>query len=123
MDTERPAVLIYVHEAVEPDRIREMLLGIEEEGVPAQVSASSELNPLELASSASIASRLGVGVGVSLGYVVVTTEKLPARRPYLAGRVDAGPDHARAMGANAARIVKRMPLLGFGPAERGRGTE
>ena len=50
---------------------------------------------------------LGIGVGVALEYVVITTEKLPEGRPYIAvllGEAD------RIVGSNAARIVKRIPL-------------
>jgi hypothetical protein len=44
---------------------------------------------------------------VALEYAVVTTEKLPEGRPYIAavlGEAD------RIVGSNAARIVKRIPL-------------
>lgn len=109
-DAERPTILLHAHEAITGGQLRELLLGIEEEGVPVTLQRLPELNPLVLAHGAGTASRLGVGVGVSLDYVVVTTEKLPASRPYIAQFLGAGAARDRAIGANAARLVKRMPL-------------
>lgn len=107
----RPTIRVRVNAGVTEARVAEVLHGMEEEGVPSEVSRHDELNPLVLAHEASLESRLGIGLGISLDYVVVTTEKLPAGRPYIAVTLnrDAGTD--RAVGANAARIAKRMPLI------------
>jgi hypothetical protein len=59
---------------------------------------------------ASLESRLGIGIGVSLGFLVITTEKLPEGRPYLVANLNRAEASDRAAGANAARLVKRMPL-------------
>ncbi|HEY5181687.1 MAG TPA: glycerol dehydratase reactivase beta/small subunit family protein [Dermatophilaceae bacterium] len=113
MDTNRPALVLHRHRSVENDALRELLLGMEEEGVPVRMVPSGELNPLELAAAAALESRLGVGIGVSLDYVVVTTEKLPAGRPYIARRFNADAAQDRTVGANAARLVKRLPLFHY----------
>jgi hypothetical protein len=47
---------------------------------------------------------------VSLGFLVITTEKLPEGRPYLVANLNRAEASDRAAGANAARLVKRMPL-------------
>ncbi len=106
----RPSVKVHVNARITDEQIRDILLGAEEEGVPVEVTRSGELNPLVLAHEASEASVLGVGVGVSLDFVVITTEKLPESRPYIARFLNAGEASDRALGANAARIVKRLPL-------------
>ena len=111
MDNEsRPTIMVQANTAITDAQLREVLLGIEEEGVPFELRRDPELNPLTLAHEASIASRLGVGVGVSLDYVVITTEKLPEQRPYITGLLNRTAQADRALGANAARIVKRLPL-------------
>ena len=112
-NTARPTIVLNVNEAIQAGQLREVLLGIEEEGVPYSINRSAEQNPLTLAHQASLASRLGVGVGVSLDYVVVSTEKLPESRPYIARFLNETTQWDRAVGANAARIVKRTPLYTF----------
>ncbi|GAA2182777.1 propanediol dehydratase reactivase beta subunit PduH [Brooklawnia cerclae] len=111
MSEQRPTVCVRVHDAVSDAQIAEVLHGLEEEGVPAEVSRHTELSPLTLAHDASRQSRLGVGIGASLDYLVITTEKLPVEQPYLALTLNRSADSDRAAGANAARLVKRMPLL------------
>lgn len=110
-ESERPAIVLMAHDAIRPAQLREVLLGIEEQGVPVRVVRSETLNPLELAASAGQQSRVGVGVGISLDYVVITTDKLPADRPYIVGLLNETAGRDRLLGANAARIVKRMPLF------------
>ena len=101
MTDERPTINLAVHEGIGDEQLTQVLLGIEEEGVPSRVERLPELNPLTLAHRAATSSRLGIGLGIALDYVVITTEKLPERRPYLADRI---------IGSNAARLVKRLPL-------------
>lgn len=106
-----PSILIHVHRDVPGDDLMALLLGIEEEGVPVELSRHDELNPLKLAHAAAVASRLGIGIGVALDYVVITTEKLPEDRPYIARFL--ADVHGRIFGGNAARVVKRLPLRGY----------
>ena len=47
----------------------------------------------------------------ALDYVVITTEKLPVDRPYLVVILNRSAASDRAAGTNAARLVKRMPLI------------
>jgi hypothetical protein len=110
MNTARPTIRLALNERIPESRIAEVLHGIEEEGVPVEVTSHSELNPLVLAHAASLESRLGIGIGVSLGFLVITTEKLPEGRPYLVANLNRAEASDRAAGANAARLGKRMPL-------------
>ena len=107
---ERPSIVVATNETVTDRQLKEILLGMEEEGVPCLVQRNDELNPLTLAHEASLSSRLGVGMGVSLDYVVITTEKLPESRPYIAHLLNHNAATDRTLGATAARIVKRLPL-------------
>ena len=107
---ERPTINIAVHEGIGDGQLTQVLLGIEEEGVPSRVDRLSELNPLVLAHRAATSSRLGIGLGIALDYVVITTEKLPKERPYLAHFLGRSEQADRIIGSNAARLVKRLPL-------------
>jgi len=110
MKPERPSIHITANERITEQQLTDLLLGIEEEGVPVVVHRTEQLNPLTCALDAAVASRLGVGVGVSLDYVVITTEKLPEQRPYIAEFLNQSTAADRIIGSNAARLVKRLPL-------------
>ncbi len=86
-----------------------ILLGIEEEGIPYEVQGVHESNVLELAYNASLDSRLGVGVGVSKEGVVLQYEKLKKDAPLFRIKLYQT-DMFWNIGANAARLVKRVPF-------------
>lgn len=111
MNPDRPTIRLQLNDQIPESRVAEVLHGIEEEGVPVEVTRHDERNPLTLAHEASLESRLGVGIGISLDFVVVTTEKLARGRPYLVEHLNRGETSDRAVGANAARLVKRTPLI------------
>lgn len=106
-----PTIKLYANKAVTAEQLMNVLLGVEEENVPIEVIRDDELNPLELAHKAAVASSLGIGIGASLDYLAVTTEKLPAGRPYMVTWLGESWMNDRHAGANAARLVKRTPLL------------
>lgn len=108
-----PSILLHANSAVTDGDLTDLLLGIEEEGVPVEVSRHDHLNPLVLAHDAAVTSRLGIGIGVSLGYAVITTEKLHEDRPYIARPFNGGGAPDRTVGSNAARLVKRIPLRDY----------
>ena len=62
MTDERPTINLAVHEGVGDEQLTQVLLGIEEEGVPSRVERLSELNPLVLAHRAATSSLLGIGL-------------------------------------------------------------
>lgn len=109
--SDRPAISIAINDRIRDEQIASILNGIEEEQVPAEITRTPELNPLKLAHQASTASRLGIGVGISLEYIVITTEKLAVDIPYLVSSLNQSVASDRAAGANAARLVKRLPLV------------
>jgi len=105
----KPAIEVLANQTITDAALLPLLWGIEEEGVPAVVRRRSELDPLVLANEAAKESQLGVGVGASLDYVVVTQALLEVRRPYLAEKTTE-PQVIRRMGSDAARLVRRVPL-------------
>ncbi|MDF2584956.1 MAG: hypothetical protein K0R33_3599 [Mycobacterium sp.] len=93
--------------------VREVLAGIEEEGVPSSVQPEADADhgiaAADLAIRAALQSPLQVGVGVSAaGDICVCHAKLA--QPVF--ELPAGSPHAaaRTMGHNAARIVAGLPL-------------
>jgi len=108
---ERPAIIVAAGAGVGAAHLAEVLLGLEEEGIPYRVEAWPGADAGELAHRAAVASRLGVGVGAAGSVVAVTTEKLPAGRAYITGQLNATRELDRGIGANAARLVKRLPLF------------
>lgn len=86
-----------------------VLLGIEEEGIPYDLQAEHCMDVLELAYNASLSSRLGVGVGISKEGIVLQYEKLNKAAPLFRIKFYQK-EHFRNIGANAARLVKKMPF-------------
>lgn len=92
--------------------LRELLCGVEEEGVPCEVEAAGEGGAVALAHRAAGASVLGVGLGLDgAGQAAAHYNKLPADKPLftLNYRLDGG--KLRDLAANAARLVKGMPFV------------
>jgi len=109
---ERPAVLIFKTPTTVSDVIREILLGIEEEGIPAKVQEKQSGLPVKLAKTAADGSSLNVGIGTSAVEVVVHHRDLPLDSPlFLLGAEKLTQANLRCLGANAARLVKGNPLV------------
>lgn len=90
--------------------VDEVLHGIEEEGIPFSVEEIEETDPVELAFRGAELSHLGVGIGITEKEVVLHFIKLKEDQPIF--RIPAYSDEItlRALGSNAARLVKRMPF-------------
>ena len=84
-----------------------VLLGIEEEGIPYDIQEVHCADVLELAHNASLESRLGVGVGISKEGVVLQYEKLDKAAPLFRIKFYQT-DQFRSLGSNAARLVKKI---------------
>lgn len=108
-----PTIVVLV--AGEPDPgaapLRQLLAGIEEEGVPYEVVPATSTSAGALAADAALRSTLAVGVGVADdGTVAVTHRTLSADQPIveLGARVD--DEVVRSAGRSAARVVVGLPL-------------
>lgn len=101
-----------VHVLCSPDApsaaFKELLYGLEEEGIPWENDTKAG-DALPLAWEAAQASRLGVGVGMDGQSIVLHFNKLDREQPLY--RIPARSlGLARVLGANAARLVKKLPL-------------
>ncbi len=107
---DRPAIVVL--SSGSRDVERDVLAGIEEEGVPyLLVPGEAEVPAAELARRAALRSPLDVGVGVcSRGEVCVRHAKLSDPLPELSSGEGAGAAVVRVLGHNAARIVVGIPL-------------
>jgi len=93
---------------VDSPLVREILAGLEEEGVPVGVATTDEAGPaITLAHAAARSSALDVGVGVdTTGTVCVHHAKLPPESAAVSGTAA----QARVLGHNAARLVTGIPF-------------
>jgi hypothetical protein len=107
---EKPAILVF--SCVGGQVEREVLAGIEEEGVPSVVERPRRRVEADaLARQAAGRSSLSVGVGIDAdGRVCVQHDKLAEPLPELTSTGAAEPHVARILGHNAARIVVGIPL-------------
>lgn len=103
--------IFYKKNAVHSDIIREVVLGIEEEGLPFLTEEKDYDTAKELAYKAAEASHLGVGIGVADDGIVLHTNKLKEDHPLFCIKLTDNDLVLRSMGANAARLVKRMPFI------------
>ena len=102
-----------VHILCSPDApdtaLKQLLYGLEVSGIPWESGTTDGADALALAWEAAQASRLEVGLGLDRQFVVLHYSKLDQGRPLY--RVPARQaDQVRALGANAARLVKKLPL-------------
>lgn len=111
-DAPKPVIKVFnLKDAVHSYFIREIVLGIEEEGLPYSVEAKDQYDTAkELAYKAAEASHLGVGIGITDKQIAIHTNKLKEDQPLFCVRMTDDEEVLRAMGANAARLIKRMPF-------------
>lgn len=105
-----PAVAVFYQQDLPQDAWQQLLYGLEEEGIPWLCQACPEGDADQLAFAAAAASRLAVGLGVSAAYLALHEQKLPAERPLFRIPATAAAAELRALGANAARLVKKLPF-------------
>lgn len=110
---DRPSVKVfYDSNAVQPEKLKAILLGIEEEGIPYDLAGVPDSDVYEIGFKAAKASRLGVGIGVSSKKIILHFEKLDKKRPiFEIGTFEK--ENYRIIGSNAARLVKKMPFKDF----------
>jgi hypothetical protein len=113
-DSERPAVWIFALQPAPQDAIGSILLGLEEEGIPAEVEELPGGSAEILAKQAADGSRLNVGIGVdgTERHVVLHHRDLPDETPlFTLTAEEYHATHMRRLGGNAARLVKGNPLI------------
>lgn len=112
LEAPKPEIVVYmVQNSVPKDIIREVLLGIEEEGLPyKQETTKNQITAEDLAYKAAESSHLGVGIGIDQHQIVLHYIKLRGGKPLFSISTNEDEEHLRAIGANAARVVKHMPF-------------
>lgn len=108
MIVRKPTILIFT---VRPDAIllREICAGIEEEGVLYDVITQPSGEAPTLAAMASGMSMLGSGVALVDRSVALHIKGMEMKSTLL-GYECATPEQARDLGANSARVIKKLPL-------------
>lgn len=108
MIARKPTILIFT---VRPDEtlLREICAGVEEEGVLYEVITQPSGDAATLAAAASGVSMLGSGVALVGRSIALHIKGMTDRSPLL-GFEGATPAQARDIGANAARVIKKLPL-------------
>ena len=108
----RPAVLVYRHPGAPAPVLRQVRAGVEEEGVPTDVTeVPGPDDATALAYAAAGESRLAVGIGLDgAGAAAVHHGTLPERTPVVATPAEAVSSDWRRVGRIAARVVKHLPL-------------
>lgn len=114
----KPEIKVYyVKDTVPKDILVEVLLGIEEEGLLFSLEEKDKKAAVELAYKAAEASHLGVGIGIS-DQIVLQYIKLKEDEPLFIVSTGSDETTLRNIGANAARLVKRMPFKNVGNPEQ-----
>lgn len=110
---EKPSIFV-LESSTEPSILKELLAGIEEEGIPYDVKNISftENTVLEKLHSAALQSRIGIAVAIISNRVILQHSKLKEEQPLLDVRLNfhSKRETARAIGSNAARLYKVIPF-------------
>lgn len=111
-DSQEPVIHVYhCRQLMNISRIEQLLFGMEEESVPYFIEAQDERTAQELGYKAAGSSNLDVGIGVGEDETVVLHySKLKKEEPLFQISPPYGRAKLRAMGANAARLVKGVPF-------------
>lgn len=108
-ETTKPSVHVRYTAGAPKETLRQLQYGIEEEGIPWELQAA-EGEALDLAWDASRSSRLEVGIGLDTDELILHFAKLERAQPLFRIPARSGEELIRALGSNAARLVKKMPL-------------
>lgn len=111
-ESPKPEIRVYWETGkVDESIVDEVLLGIEEEGVPFVKKGADYVDSAAvLGYKAAEASHLGVGIGIAENEIVLHFSKLKEDEPLFTIQTTKDSERLRAIGSNAARLVKRMPF-------------
>jgi len=106
----RPCIVVVTDK---PNKIilKQLLAGIEEEGIPYEINTVNGDQLLTITHKAALYSRMGVGIGINKNRVMLHYSKLKVDKPIFDGNLDGYiKETARYIGNNAARLYKIMPF-------------
>lgn len=106
------SIMIYINENIKDLRkIEEVTYGIEEEGIPYTIVRSKEKLLVDLATLASMESKLDVGIGIDENFnAALYYAKLPEDYLLFKRELTYRLEDAKTLGANAACMVKGVPF-------------
>lgn len=111
MLSSKPVIKVFFDEnKVKETDIKEVLWGIEEEGIPYEILPVNIENAVDSGYKASIESSLGVGIGIDEKIIVLHYNKLNQDSPLFTIKRNSDSIKIRSLGANAARLVVKMPF-------------
>ena len=105
----KPTVHVRCAEDTPQEVLRQLQYGMEEEGIPWEAAAGSSGRPPRPGTGRR-PSRLEVGIGLDRQALVLHYSKLEREQPLFRIPANSGMETVRALGANAARLVKKLPL-------------
>lgn len=115
MDNNSRPCIVVVTDKPDINILKQLLAGIEEEGIPYEVDAVNGDELLKITHKAAVYSRMGVGVGINQNRVLLHFSKLKIDKPILDVNLNENiKDIARNIGNNAARLYKIMPFKNMG---------
>lgn len=108
----KPAIYFHADKNADPDCIKQVLFGIEEEGIPCELEMMPLKEEVQAAFRASASSPLLVGITLKNDHLVIHYRNLPPDKPLFSEyRFGAATlEKQRNMGMNAARLVKGVPF-------------
>ena len=110
-DKKKPSIHIYYNKNLNNrSRLKEILWGIEEEEIPYRIQEKEGTDATKLAYEACEKSVLGVGIGIDWENIVLHYVKLKKDKPLYEVSTNSSALFTRILGANAARLVKRIPF-------------
>ncbi|MDT0016421.1 glycerol dehydratase reactivase beta/small subunit family protein [Listeria swaminathanii] len=108
----KPAIYFHADKDADSECIKQVLFGIEEEGIPCELEIISLKEEVQAAFRASASSPLLVGITLKNDHLVIHYRNLPPDKPLFSEyRFGAATlEKQRNMGMNAARLVKGVPF-------------
>lgn len=106
----KPTVHILCAPDASPQLLCQIQHGLEEEGIPWETDTKNTGDAVVLSWEAATASRLEVGVGLDAQTLALHFSKLPQNEPLFRIPARSGAELVRALGSNAGRLVKKLPL-------------
>ena len=106
----RPCIVV-VTDNPNKSILKQLLAGIEEEGIPYEVNTIKCDEFFKITHEASLYSRMGVGVGICKNRVILHYGKLKVDKPIFDENLNCYiKETARNIGNNAARLYKILPF-------------
>jgi len=109
MLAKKPEIILFTNTANE-QFVKEICAGIEEDGLLYRVVSANGSDAYTLAVEACNEATIGVGISVVNDMAVLTAENLDISKPLQTVK-EGNYEQARVLGKNAARYIKKMPLV------------